>query len=90
VKDGFLVIGFRSDLLRDKMEKNHNVSKACQAAEDILGTSIKLRCILISAWSPGREQKGGEATQVEEDGMVATAIRDLGAQVVDVEQYPPE
>jgi DNA polymerase-3 subunit gamma/tau len=86
---GALVLGFRSDLLRDKMEKDHNLAKACQAAEQILGKSVTLRCVLVGAWSP-KEIDQNEAPPVEEDGMVATAIRDFGAQVVDIEQLPPD
>jgi hypothetical protein len=89
VESGTLIIGFRSDLLRDKMEKDHNISRACQAAEKVLGKSIRLRCVLISA-SRREESQADKAPPVEDGGMVATAIRDFGAQVVDVEQYPPE
>ncbi len=86
---GALVLGFRSDLLRDKMEKDHNISKACQAAEQVLGKSITLRCVLVGAWSP-REIEQDQPPPMEEGGMVATAIRDFGAQVVDMEQLPPD
>jgi DNA polymerase-3 subunit gamma/tau len=84
-----LILGFRSDLLRDKMEKDHNIQKACQAAEKVLGKPIHLRCVLTSTWSP-EEESDEQTTPVEDGGMVATAIRDFGAQVVDVEQLPPE
>jgi DNA polymerase-3 subunit gamma/tau len=84
-----LILGFRSDLLRDKMEKDHNIQKACQAAEKVLGKPITLRCVLTSTWSV-KEESEDQTTPVEDGGMVATAIRDFGAQVVDVEQLPPE
>lgn len=86
---GALVLGFRSDLLRDKMEKDHNISKACQAAEQVLGKPVTLRCVLVGAWSP-REIEQDQPPPMEEGGMVATAIRDFGAQVVDMEQLPPD
>jgi len=84
-----LILGFRSDLLRDKMEKDHNIQKACQAAEKVLGKPIHLRCVLTSTWAP-EEESSEQTTPVQDGGMVATAIRDFGAQVVDVEQLPPE
>jgi DNA polymerase-3 subunit gamma/tau len=89
LESGTLIIGFRSDLLRDKMEKNQNISKACQAAEQVLGKSIRMRCVLISSLRHS-EAEADKTPAVEDGGMVATAIRDFGAQVVDVEQYPPE
>ncbi|NIM96101.1 MAG: DNA polymerase III subunit gamma/tau [Anaerolineales bacterium] len=88
IKDGVLALGFRSDLLREKMEKDRNISKAIQAAEQILGKRVSLRCVLISTWAPDDEESS--PPPVEEGGMVATAIRDFGAQVVDVEKFPPE
>ncbi|OGO16008.1 MAG: DNA polymerase III, subunit gamma and tau [Chloroflexi bacterium RBG_16_48_8] len=89
VEEDTLVLGFRSDLLRDKMEKDHNILKACQAAEKVLGKPILLRCVLTSAW---RSEQADEEQPpfIEEGGMVATAIKDFGAQVVDIEQLPPD
>jgi DNA polymerase-3 subunit gamma/tau len=84
-----LILGFRSDLLRDKMEKDHNIQKACQAAERVLGKPINLRCVLTSTWLPKEEENEG-TTPMEEGGMVATAIRDLGAQVVNIDKLPPD
>ena len=82
---GALVIGFSSDLLREKMEKERNLSTAMSALQEALGAPLRLRCVITSKWKkagPGSES----IPPIEEDGMVATAIRELGAQVVDVEQ----
>jgi len=89
VDEGTLILGFKSDLLRGKMEKDHNIMKACQAAENVLGKPITLRCVLKSTWTPEQEIND-QPPPMEEGGMVATAIRDFGAQVVDIEQLPPE
>jgi DNA polymerase-3 subunit gamma/tau len=89
VEEDTLILGFRSDLLRDKMEKDHNISNACEAAGKVLGKTVTLRCVLTGALrSDGIEQD--PSPPMEEGGMVATAIRDLGAQVVDIEQLPPD
>jgi DNA polymerase-3 subunit gamma/tau len=87
--EGTLVLGFRSDLLRDKMEKDHNITNVCHAAEKVLGKSISLRCILTTAWK-SNQPTDAEPPPMEEGGMVATAIRDFGAQVVDIEKLPPD
>jgi hypothetical protein len=84
-----LVIGFSSDLLREKMEKDHNLDVALAALEEIIGQRLAVRCVLTDAWRMG-EQKSEEPPPMQDGGMVATAVRDLGAQVVDVEQWPPE
>lgn len=86
---GTLVIGFSSDLLREKMEKGHNLDMASKALEDVLGLSLQIRCVLTDSWQPG-VTKNDPTPPIEDDGMVATAVRDLGAQVVEVEQLPPE
>ena len=87
---GKLVIGFSSDLLREKMEKEHNLSIASQAVAEVCQVKLGLRCLLTEAWQTSGETKDGPPASMESDGMVATAIRELGAQVVEVEQWPPE
>jgi hypothetical protein len=89
VDEDTLILGFGSDLLRDKMEKDHNIAKACQAAEQVLGKPISLRCVITSKWRSEQAEED-QPPPMEEGGMVATAIRDLGAQVVDIEQLPPD
>ncbi|MFN2149213.1 MAG: DNA polymerase III subunit gamma/tau [Anaerolineales bacterium] len=90
LEKGKLVIGFSSDLLREKMEKEHNLSIASQALAEVCQMNLGLRCLLTEAWQGGRENQPAAPTPMESDGMVATAIRELGAQVVEVEQWPPE
>lgn len=89
VEEDTLILGFRSDLLRDKMEKDHNIANACRAAGKVLGKTISLRCVLTGALR-SEEVEQDQPPPMEEGGMVATAIRDLGAHVVDIEQLPPD
>jgi DNA polymerase-3 subunit gamma/tau len=84
-----VVVGFGSDLLREKMEKGHNLSVAKQALEETFDHPLVLRCVLTGAWSPG-EQLDQAPPPMEDGGMVSTALRDLGAHVVDVDRLPPE
>ena len=77
-----LILGFQSDLLREKMEKGDNVANACKALAQVFGTQVELRCVLQRQW--GGAQPGEEVPPMEEGGMVATAVRSLGAQVVEV------
>ncbi|MGH2621540.1 MAG: DNA polymerase III subunit gamma/tau [Anaerolineales bacterium] len=82
-----LVLGFQSDLLREKMEKGHNAQLIAEALEEVLGGPLGVRCVLIEEWEA---KLTTAAPPVQEGGMVAMALRDLGGQVVDFEQLPPQ
>jgi DNA polymerase-3 subunit gamma/tau len=81
-----LVLGFQSDLLREKMEKGHNAQLIMEALEEVLGGPLEVRCVLIEEW---KADSSTPPPPVQEGGMVAMALRDLGGQVVDFEQLPP-
>jgi len=79
VKDGVLFLGFNGDFSKTKMEKGENISITSQVIKEILGVDVPLRCFIAS---------GGKVTlpaDVESDGMVATALRELGGEVVDIQ-----
>jgi len=89
LEGGVLIIGFGSDLLRDKMEKEHNLQIAVSALEEVCGAKLGLRCILSESWKQG-DPADNQPPPMEDGGMVSTAIRELGAHVVEVEKWPPE
>jgi DNA polymerase-3 subunit gamma/tau len=78
-----LVLGFASDLLREKMEKEQNLQVARAAIESTLNVPLGIRCVLTENWS--QAEKSSSPPPVEDGGMVATAMRDLGAQVSEIE-----
>jgi DNA polymerase-3 subunit gamma/tau len=78
VKDGVLVLGFKSDLLKAKMEQNDHIENTRQAIAQVLGEAMPIRCITAAS---GR---GSIPPGVDQDGMVATALRDLGGEIVDI------
>jgi hypothetical protein len=89
LEGGTLVLGFTSDLLRERMEKKENLAMVRQSMEEVFGRAVPIRCVLAKSWRPpGAEEQSTDA--IEDGGMVATAVRDLGAQVVDVKHLPPE
>jgi hypothetical protein len=90
VESGVLVLGFRSDLLREKMEKGHNADIVRQALNEVLGVQLALRCVLVSNWAPSDEGAVRASPPVEDGGMVATALRELGGHIVDVEPASPD
>ncbi len=83
-----LVLGFASDLLREKMEKEQNLRVAQDAIEKTLSVPLGIRCVLTETWSQG--EKSSSPPPVEDGGMVATAMRDLGAQVSEIEPDSPQ
>ena len=89
VQSGRLVLGFGSEILREKMEKGHSLSLAQQAVEEVMDAPLGLRCVLIGHWSPA-DRDEAPSTPMEDDGMVATAVRELGGHVVQVQPLPPE
>jgi DNA polymerase-3 subunit gamma/tau len=89
IENGALVIGFSSDLLREKMEKEHNIRVAIAALEHVFGDSLILRCVLTESWQSG-DYESDVPSPMADQGMVATALRELGAQVVDVERLPQD
>jgi len=90
VETGVLVLGFRSDLLREKMEKGHNADIVRRALNEVLGVQLALRCVLVGNWAPSDEGAVRASPPVEDGGMVATALRELGGHIVDVEPASPD
>jgi len=79
MKDGVLYLGFTSDFLKRKMESGGNIEFTCKALVQVLGVEIPVRCFV------GTGSSGSLPTDVESDGMVAAALRDLGGEIVDIQ-----
>ncbi|OGO14208.1 MAG: hypothetical protein A2Y93_10945 [Chloroflexi bacterium RBG_13_68_17] len=89
MEGGAVVLGFNSDLLRERMERKENLALVRQCFEDVFGAPLTVRCVLTRGWTPNSEPPPASES-IEDGGMVATAVRDLGAQVVDVKPLSPE
>jgi len=76
VKDGVIYYGL-SEVLKSKLEKNENLDAIHQALEQVLGTKAPFRCVVASG------KQSAPPPDVDSDGMVATALRDLGGEIVD-------
>ena len=85
VDENALVLGFQSDLLREKMEKGHSQQIVSEALAEVLDADMGVRCVLTQDWGSG--PSSAETPPLPEGGMVAAALRDLGAEVV---SYGPE
>ena len=77
VKGGTLILGFNGDLLKSKMEQGENIEVLKQAMQQVLGQTMQVHCVVSAGKSLPPD--------VDNDGMVATALRDLGGEIVDIQ-----
>jgi DNA polymerase-3 subunit gamma/tau len=76
-KDGCLILG-ASDFVKAKLEKPEHIALAEQALAEIFGAQVPVRCVVAGG-------KKGAPPEVDSDGIVATALRDLGGEIVDIQ-----
>jgi DNA polymerase-3 subunit gamma/tau len=81
VKENVLILGFASEVLKSKMEQGDNLQITQAAVLQVLGVALQVSCTIASANKPGKHHSDVE---VDNDGMVGTALRDLGGEIVDV------
>jgi DNA polymerase III subunit gamma/tau len=79
VKDGILYLGFNSDFSKAKMEKPEHLDLARDVIARLLQMEVPVRCIVATS------RRGSPPPDIDSDGMVATALRDLGGEIVDVQ-----
>ncbi len=77
VKGNALVLGFNGEFAKSKMESEGNLDIFLGAMQQVIGQTMPVLCIVA---------QGGELPpDIDQDGMVATALRDLGGKIVDVQ-----
>jgi DNA polymerase-3 subunit gamma/tau len=76
-KGGVLILGCNGEFTKSKLEQGENIAILQQAMEEVMGESLPVRCVLSSGKSI--------PSDVDNDGMVATALRDLGGEIVDIQ-----
>jgi len=79
VKDGVLFLGFTGEFAKSKMEREENITITQEILAQVLGLEVPLRCFVVSG------RRGGLPPEVDSDGMVAAALRDLGGEIVDIQ-----
>ncbi len=71
-----LLLGFASEVLKEKMEKQDNAATFLAAAEKITGAKLEIKCFVTTG-------KGNQLPEgLDSSSMVATAMR-LGGEIVD-------
>ena len=77
IKDGKLVIGFSSDILRSKMDTKENLSLTQDAIFKVLGIKIGVQCIVVGSKAGSVPADMG----IDADGIVGAALN-LGGKLV--------
>jgi len=78
VKNGVLVIGFASELLRSKVDMPEQIEITRKAIVEICGGELSIKCVVTNA-------KQSPPPDVKADGMVAAAIK-AGGEIVDIQE----
>ncbi len=75
MRENVLQLGFASELLKGKMEKDDNIKITSKVIKEILGAEVPIACTVVGA-------RGGALHQdVDADGMVSAALN-LGGKIV--------
>jgi DNA polymerase III subunit gamma/tau len=73
-----VLLGFPSELLKDKMEKEVNRELSRRIISEVFQRQITIRCYVDT------QQRSAVPPELDDDGIVASAIRDLGGELVDM------
>ncbi len=79
LRGNVLSLSFASDILQQKMEMGENVRMMEEVLGEVLGLEVSVRCQTVTG------KRSAPPPEVDSDGMVAAAVRDLGGEVVDVQ-----
>jgi len=78
VKNGVLVIGFASELLRSKVDTPELIEITHKAIAEVCGSELAIKCVVTNA-------KQAPPQNVKADGMVAAALKH-GGEIVDTQE----
>ena len=76
IKDGVLIIGFASDMLKSKMDTADNLAITRSALQKVMGLDIQVQCTVVGNKSAAPAELG-----IEADGVVGTALN-LGGKLI--------
>jgi DNA polymerase-3 subunit gamma/tau len=74
-----LFLGFSSDILKNQLAKRENIEIVQLVVSEMVGTQIEVRSTITTA------KNTDIPSEVDRDGMVASALRDMGGEIVDIQ-----
>ncbi len=78
IKDGVLLLGFASEIVRSKADKPEQMEMIRKAITEAVGADVPVRCVISTA-------KQSVPPDVKADGMVAAALK-AGGEIVDIQE----
>ena len=82
LQENIIVLGFSSEILKNMMEKEGNLTLTADIFEEVCGQPMGVRCIVTSHQTSAIPKD----IEIDKDGMVSTATRDLGGKINSAEQ----
>ncbi len=82
LKDNTLILGFSSEILKEMMDKGGNLTLTSDILEEVFGRPIGVNCIVSTQDSSAVP----EDIEIDNDGMVGTATRDLGGKITNAKE----
>ena len=79
IKGNQVVLCFASEIVKSKMEKEDNIESVQVVLQQLLQREVTIRCEVDTT------QLNTIPPEVDQDGIVAAALRDLGGEIVDVQ-----
>lgn len=79
LKGNLLTLGLGSDALKSRLEDPANLELLQKVLKNVMGKEIYVQVVLTSS------VKNKPPDEVDSDGMVASALRDLGGEIVDIQ-----
>lgn len=74
-----VILGFASDILKNQMSKKENLTLVQSVVSQVMQQELTVRCVINLA------KRTEIPPEVDDDGMVAAALRDLGGEIVDIQ-----
>ncbi len=79
LKGNTLTLGLNGEALKARLEDPANIELLQKVLRQVMGKEIYIQVVLTSA------KKNNPPDEVDSDGMVASALRDLGGEIVDIQ-----
>jgi DNA polymerase-3 subunit gamma/tau len=79
IKNNVLRVGFKGEILPGRMNQAENVKVMQEVVKQVLGIELGIQGYALSG------NKSAPPPEVDGDGMVAAALRDLGGEIVDIQ-----
>jgi len=80
ISGNYLTLGFANELLKNMMEEESCIQVVQQVVNQLFDRKLTISCRVDTV------KRDEIPAEVENDGMVAAALRDLGAEIVDIQK----